>query len=76
MSVRRNAPLIAGEEREDIFDVRTLFGDDRLEYHVTARAIAESLPVDKPILFGIALRDVTFPTVQLIRKALLENKIW
>lgn len=72
----RKSQATDGEAREEIYEVSTIFGEDRLEYHVAARTLAESMQTNKPILFGIALRDVTGPIVQAVRSAIGENRIW
>lgn len=68
--------LPSEEDKGPVYDIRTLFGEERTEYDLTARALADITPQDKPTLLGIALKDVTYPLVQTLKKIVADNKIW
>jgi len=65
---------VSGEETEDIFEIRTLFGEDRLEYHVIARALIEDNTTNKPLLLAVSLRQTSKIVIDSIRKAIADNQ--
>ncbi len=44
--------------------------------HVVARSLAAKIPVQKPILFGLALKDMSMPSLRAAEQLVMQNPVW
>lgn len=75
ISVTKGAPKNLNGSGE-VYEVKTLSGLDSQEYHLAARFLAQQIDVNKPVLFGICMKDHRPKILKALVKVLLENKIW
>ena len=60
----------------EVYEVKTLSGLDSEENHLAARYLSQQIDVNKPVLFGICMKDHQPKTLKALAKILDENKIW
>ncbi|XP_075217563.1 proteasome assembly chaperone 3-like [Lycorma delicatula] len=64
------------EDHQDIFEIRTLLGEEEGAEHLAARYLSEQICIPKSAIFAINLKDNSLRTLRAISKVLLQIKNW
>jgi len=60
----------------EVYQVRTILGQEETAFHVAARYLTEQTQMNKPALYSIALKDCSLRTLKAIKDIIMQNKMW
>ena len=60
----------------EVYQVRTILGQEETNFHVAARYLTEQTQMNKPALHSIALKDCSLRTLRTIKDIIMQNKLW
>lgn len=64
------------EGQEDIYEIRTLLGEEEGPGHLAVRFLSEQIEIPKSVIFAINLKNNSLPTLRAIAQVLLRMKNW
>ena len=44
--------------------------------HVVARNLVSKLPVEKPVLISLAIKDMSLPSLRAVEQLVLQHPVW
>ncbi|XP_013420591.1 proteasome assembly chaperone 3 [Lingula anatina] len=59
-----------------VYTTKVLLGKDEEHLNLLARRLAERIPINKPILLSLALKDTSIITLKAIEQLIVDNQMW
>lgn len=60
----------------EVYQVRTILGQEETAYHLAARYLTEQTQMNKPALYSICMKDCSLRTLKAVKEIILQNKTW